>query len=297
MPIPESQLDTWSRQGSIDLSKRTHETIRYALKEWEDLRNRDYEVYLQGSYKNSTNISGSSDVDVIAQMNDTFSWNKQELPIDQQEAASRAYAPASHRLADFRQAVLAALQNHFGHSVVTEGDKAIKIKRGSNRLPADVVVCQQYRQFQHFHSLTDHSVVEGIKFFTQRDGRKVINYPKPHYKHGVSKNDGCTVSYKGGVRVFKNARNAIVRRGWMPSSAVPSYFLECFAYNASNHCYSGSWQNLYQSALTDFANGNYPEFLCQNRVRLLFGKSYDQWNIPSAVHLVEALVRLWDEWR
>ena len=83
----------------------------------------------------------------------------------------------------------------------------------------------------------------------------------------------------------------------MPSSAVPSYFLECFAYNASNHCYSGSWQNLYQFVLSDLASGNYPEFLCQNRVRLLFGKSYDQWDIPSAVQLVEALARLWEEWR
>ena len=296
MPIPEHQLAVWSRQGAIDASKRTHEAIRTALREWADLRDRKYEVYLQGSYKNSTNIRGSSDVDVIAQMNDSFAWNKQELPTDQQRAVAHAYKPASHFLDGFRKAVLAALRKHFGRANVAEGDKAIKIRRSSNRLPADVVVCQQYRKFRHFRSLSDNSFVEGIKFFTQRDGRKIINYPKPHYENGTNKKKECPVSYKAGVRIFKSARDAIIRRGWMSSSAVPSYFLECFAYNAANHCYSGSWQSLYQAVLDDLAQGYYPDYFCQNRVRLLFGASYDQWDTPSAVLLVNSLQRLWREW-
>ncbi|MCY3705145.1 MAG: nucleotidyltransferase [Gammaproteobacteria bacterium] len=276
MPISENQLAVWSRQGAIDASRRTHEAIRAALREWDDLRNRDYEVYLQGSYKNSTNIRGSSDVDVIAQMNDSFAWNRPDLPEAQQRAVDRAYEPATHSLEGFYNAVLTALRKYFGSDSVHPDNKAIKIKRGSDRLPADVVVCQQYKKFGHFRSLDDYSFVEGMKFVTRRDRRTIINYPKPHYQNGTAKNQGCSVSYKAGVRIFKNARDTMIRRAWMPSSAVPSYFLECFAYNAANHCYSGSWQSLYRAVLDDLAQGYYPDYICQNRVRPLFGSSYDQ---------------------
>ena len=293
MPIPDYKLETWSRQGAIDASKRTHEAIRKALGEWDDLRNRDYEVYLQGSYKNSTNIRADSDVDVIAQMNDSFYFNRNDLPPDQQQALDQAYDPATHSLAGFRKAVLAALRKHFGRSYVFEGNKAIKILPASGRLPADVVVCQQYRRYSHFRSLADSAMADGIRFRT-RDGREIINYPKPHYQNGVSKNDQCFVSYKAGVRVFKNARNAVIERGWIQPSSVPSYFLECFAYNASNYCYAGSWRNLYLTVLDELNDASkYPEYMCQNRVRPLFGDSYDQWNYSSAIALVHALQNLW----
>lgn len=296
MPIPESQLAVWSRQGAIDASKRTHEAIRNALHEWDDLRNRQYEVYLQGSYKNSTNIRGGSDVDVIAQMNDAFGWNKHELPENQQRAVDEAYEDASHSLEDFYKAVLAALHRHFGDDSVRPGNKAIKVKRASNRLPADVVVCQQYRRFNYFHSRNNHSKVEGIKFVTRRDRRTIINYPKPHYENGTRKNGRCSASYKAGVRILKHARDAIIQRGWMSSSAVPSYFLECFAYNAADRCYSGSWRSLYQAVLADLAQGDYSDYICQNRVRPLFGPSYDQWDVTNAKLLVTNLERLWREW-
>jgi hypothetical protein len=295
MPIPEYQLETWSHQGAIESSKRTHKAVRRALRQWDDLRNRDYEVYLQGSYRNSTNIRGSSDVDVIAQMNDTFRSNKLELPPDQREAHDRAYDPGKHTLERFRGAVLAALRAHFGRPLVVEGNKAIKILPASGRLPADVVVCQQYRRYDYFYSRENHAKAEGMRFRT-RDGREIINFPKRHYVNGVRKNDQCAVSYKAGVRVFKNARNAIVNRGWMPPS-VPSYFLECFAYNATSDCYSGTWQSLYYDVLMDLTqDARYPKYLCQNGVRPLFGSSYDQWDISSATQFVNALWRLWSEW-
>lgn len=296
MPIPEHQLATWSRQGSIDLSKRTHEAVRYALKEWEDLRNRDYEVYLQGSYRNSTNVSGSSDVDVIAQTN-VFSSNKLELPRLQREAHDRVYPFDDYSLDRFRDDVLAALRKHFGHSFVVEGDKAIKILPSSGRLSADVVVCEQYRKYEYFYDHTNQTRVEGIRFITRKRRQEIINYPKPHYENGVRKNKQCSVRYKAGVRIFKNAREIIAKRGWLRSSLVPSYFLECFTYNASNHCYSENWQSLFCNVLADLAHGDYRSYICQNGVRPLFGSSYDQWDIPSATLLVAGLQRLWREWR
>ena len=73
MSNPESQLDTWSRQGAVATAKATHESIRNALTaSTSAIRGRDYEVYLQGSYKNDTDIRGDSDVDVVMQLNDAF---------------------------------------------------------------------------------------------------------------------------------------------------------------------------------------------------------------------------------
>jgi hypothetical protein len=86
MPIPESQLETWSRQGAGVTAKNTHEAIRRALAADEDsrLRDADFEVYLQGSYRNDTNTRGDSDVDVVAQLNSTFVSNTAELSFGEQ---------------------------------------------------------------------------------------------------------------------------------------------------------------------------------------------------------------------
>ena len=297
MSIPEQKLDTWSHQGAVATSKRTHEAIRRALRKWDALDNRNYEVYLQGSYKNSTNIRGSSDVDVVAQTNDSFHSNvSSDLPPVQREAYHNAYSSATYSLEQFRQDVIEALRDYFGSRSVTEGNKAIKVARGSNRLPADVVVCAQYHRYSYFHSLQNYSMIEGMTFRT-RDGRWIINYPKQHYSNGVQKNNGCIRSYKAGVRVFKNARNEAIRRQWIPEARVPSYFLECFAYNASNGCYSGSWQELYLDVLDELTNGDYSKYTCQNGVIRLFGQDRDhQWDESSAKSLVSALWRLWKEW-
>jgi tRNA nucleotidyltransferase (CCA-adding enzyme) len=73
MPIPKSQLETWAKQGAIATAKKTHESIRYALADMNlPLAKGRFEIYLQGSYKNDTNIFGDSDIDVVVQLNSTF---------------------------------------------------------------------------------------------------------------------------------------------------------------------------------------------------------------------------------
>ena len=78
MGIPESQLETWSHQGAITTANATHESIRNALNSYEFPDGVDFEVYLQGSYKNDTNIRGDMDVDLAVQINSTFYSNLSE---------------------------------------------------------------------------------------------------------------------------------------------------------------------------------------------------------------------------
>jgi hypothetical protein len=73
MPIPESQLGTWSHQGSVTQSKDTYTTIKRALEAPEvPYAGRSFESFLQGSYGNDTNVYADSDVDIVMKLNSTF---------------------------------------------------------------------------------------------------------------------------------------------------------------------------------------------------------------------------------
>ena len=63
--IPETQLDTWSHQGSITQSSATYATIKRSLEASDaGYANKNFHVFLQGSYGNDTNVYAESDVDV-----------------------------------------------------------------------------------------------------------------------------------------------------------------------------------------------------------------------------------------
>lgn len=64
--LPESQLEVWSHQGSIKQSAATYHTIKDALEAASAAyHGKNYQVFLQGSYGNDTNIYSESDVDVV----------------------------------------------------------------------------------------------------------------------------------------------------------------------------------------------------------------------------------------
>lgn len=77
MTIPISQLEIWSKQGAIDTPKKLKEKIEKSLKsDSSKIQNKSQlNIFLQGSYRNSTNIYGNSDVDIVVQHNSTFSRN------------------------------------------------------------------------------------------------------------------------------------------------------------------------------------------------------------------------------
>ena len=65
MPIPETTLARWSHHRAGTAFKQAHVPIREALDAYKGLSPFKYEVFLQGSYKNDTNLGGDSDVDVV----------------------------------------------------------------------------------------------------------------------------------------------------------------------------------------------------------------------------------------
>ena len=69
MPIPDSILSSWSRHYSGEAPKQAHESIRKAIAKYKGWAEKPkYGIFLQGSYKNDTNLRHDSDVDVVVQL-------------------------------------------------------------------------------------------------------------------------------------------------------------------------------------------------------------------------------------
>ncbi|HCX90987.1 MAG: tRNA nucleotidyltransferase [Deltaproteobacteria bacterium CG12_big_fil_rev_8_21_14_0_65_43_10] len=288
MGIPESRLKTWSHQGAITTAKATHESIRNALDSYEWPDGINFEVYLQGSYKNDTNIRGDMDVDLVVQLNLSFYSN-----LSEEQKRYLELFPASYGWDDFRPNVLRALKDYYGSPMITEGNKSIKVKATGGRLPADVVVCAQYRKYR---SLNGYDYVEGMTFWTRNESRQVINYPKIHYDNGIKKHQNTNNRYKSVVRMFKNIRNYIKENYYISNDLAPSYFLECLLYNVPNNKYSGSYQDVFCYIVNWLNNAKLEDFVCQNGQLKLFGNTPEQWSVYNAKTLIQKLVELWNNW-
>ena len=73
MAIPEYQLDTWAKQGSVTQSAGTYDTIKRVLEDKNaPYAGKDFSIFLQGSYGNDTNVYRDSDVDIVICLNQSF---------------------------------------------------------------------------------------------------------------------------------------------------------------------------------------------------------------------------------
>lgn len=285
MAIPEQQLETWSHQGATTSANATYESVKRALTicEWPSYV--DYEVYLQGSYKNDTNIRGDSDVDIIIQLNSTFYHN-----LSTSQMMLLNIRTASYGWNEFRSDVLRRTIKYYGSNMVAEGNKSIKVKRDSGRLAADIVVSAKYIRY---NNLTKSA--EGLTFWTLNERRQIINYPKIHYNNGVLKNNifNTNGNFKPTVRVFKNARTYLINQNEILPTLAPSYFLECLIYNIPNSMFAGNFQSRYFVIIDWLSKANLIYFVCQNGQMFLFGNSPEQWTITDAQSLIQKFAELW----
>ena len=132
MAITEAQLVTWSHQGAVTQSKETYGTVRRAL-ESDRVRytSREFNIFLQGSYGNDTNVYTESDVDVVIRLDATFHYGLDDLNSAEKAAFHSAHpGSATYTHALFKAHVIAALEAAFPRAV-TPGNKSIKIAASS----------------------------------------------------------------------------------------------------------------------------------------------------------------------
>lgn len=294
MPIPESQLGRWSHHGAQDAAKRTHESIRAVLNAHRWPPGMVHEPYLQGSYRNDTNIVGDSDVDLVVEMGSTVYYNVTSPDPYTLRQVRTSFPPVQYTWEDFYAEVINALKTGFGPAMVEQGNKSIKVKRSQSRLAADVIPCAEHRLYR---SISDY--VKGMTFCARNgDGVQIVNYPKQHIANGQAKNQRTNGRYKPTVRMFKNARNILESRYGMSDATAPSYFLECFLYNTPDQCFQNGFQNTYFEVVTWLNSQNdYSRFVCQNGLQHVFGGGSTRWSEGNARQLVNGLIQIWNDWR
>ena len=158
MGIPESQLDTWSHQGSVKQSSDTYGTVKRSLEATDTkYADKSFAVFLQGSYGNDTNIYAESDVDVIIRLDSIYFYDTSELKPEDLQTFQSGFVAGTYSYADYKSHVIAALQKSFGQDDVKPGKKAVKIKANGNRRNADVVVATEFRRY--------YSTASGPQFY------------------------------------------------------------------------------------------------------------------------------------
>lgn len=165
MAIPESQLRTWSTQGSITLSAATYHTIKNTLNDGSSpFYSKDFSIFLQGSYGNNTNVWKDSDVDIIIRLNQTFYSDLSQLEEEAKNSFDCKYPNVRYGFHQFRTEIIDWLIKRFG-SDVNPGSKAIFVKGNNGRRDADVLVCAKFRRYRKWSMGADDRYDEGICFF------------------------------------------------------------------------------------------------------------------------------------
>jgi len=208
MAIPENQLDTWAKLGSVTQSAQTYNTIKSVLDDANaPYHSCNYSVFLQGSYGNDTNVYRESDVDIVIRLNQTYYADTNRLSVGAQANYDRAFVRAEVSWSDFRAEVFTWLQKKYG-SDAQSGKKAIFVKGNGNRRDADVIVCCNFRRYRDGSTGIDDQYDEGICFWS--DGLQIENFPKQHSANLTSMHQGTSSWLKPVIRLYKNMRNRMI---------------------------------------------------------------------------------------
>jgi hypothetical protein len=237
----EATLRKWVKPSS-DAEEarrdRTEAEIRAALDAYPALPNASIRVFVQGSYKNRTNVRLDYDVDVAVEYQEG-----EPAPTATPRIASSVKVFSAEDLTDsdlglttigtfdpssFKHHVEAAMVGAFGRTKVERASKCIKIKNGSTTLPADVVPCFPLRRYD-----SRFDCHRGIRIFPD-DGGTIDNFPDQHYANGCAKNDRTRRRYKRMVRALKRMETYLLANGTI-TEEVPSFAIECLVYNVPDH--------------------------------------------------------------
>lgn len=228
----EETLKSWYKPASETEDTKINNVInmiKNAIQSSNEFDSLKYEIFVQGSYGNNTNVRINSDVDVNVMLISTFFACYSEGKND----ADYSFSDGSISYSDYKERAIRALKKKFGADSISFGNKSVKISSNFYRVNADCVISMQYRNYNAINSTNPDNYIEGIKYFAN-DGKIVINYPKEHIKNGNSKNVATNHKYKKLVRIFKQVRNKMSEEGLIEKDKITSFLVECLVWNIPN---------------------------------------------------------------
>lgn len=265
----ESTFRAWSKPSSdteAAKSENAERMIKDAIAEHAALDGCKIKVFAKGSYQNNTNVRLDSDVDIcVCSADAAFS------DFSQAEGFTRAdvgLGPAPYSYADFKNEVENALVAKFGRKGVTRGKKAFDIHPNSYRVDADVVA--SFEHHRYLRRLRDGSFyyLTGTQFVSDT-GQEVVNWPQQQYDNGVAKNNATGNRYKWITRVLKRLRNEMNDEGIKAAGPIPSFLIECLAWNAPDRCFNrDSYEADVQAVLASTFNATMTDDKCAKWVEV-----------------------------
>lgn len=208
--------------------ENTKSMITDSIKSSAEFDGLEYEIFIQGSYANNTNVKADSDIDVCVMLKSTF---HAKYP-DGITAENYGFVDATMNYDDYKGRIVRALNKKFGTDI-SVGNKSVKIKSNSYRVNADVVAAFQYRNYNILNSTNKYNFIEGTSFFSS-NGNSVINYPKKHIDNGISKNKTTNGMYKKLVKIFKNVKNNMCDDKIIDSGTISSFLIESLIWQLPN---------------------------------------------------------------
>lgn len=253
-----------------------------------------YEVFLQGSYGNDTNIYADSDVDVVIATDAVYYSDTSALSPTEKAAFDTGWSAATYLYPDFKRDVLAQLVKGFGQDV-TAGNKAIAIAGRGSRRDTDVVAAAQHRRYLSYGGPYNQSFVDGICFWTA-NGTEIINYPKQHRANCTAKHQATAGWFKPCVRILKNMRNAMVEADYLAAGLAPSYFLEGMLYNVPDDLFGGDFAATITRAINWVYGCERAKLVCANEQYMLcHPTSPVTWRAEHLQVYLDAVGKFWRE--
>jgi hypothetical protein len=308
MIYSEKQLDSFSNppfKYETQQVIKTKDLIQEALKknipnvtiqEKFQLDSFKYDIYLKGSYKNSTNITKSSDVDIVIELTSVF-YPDTSLLVEAQKAKYEAQKSTTlYKYAEFKNDIQAALVKSFGNTIIKRGNKSLKFIENGTYCNADVIPCYTHKKFTFFESYSNSRLTEGIEFYSDA-GEKIINYPHQHYDNLVKKSEETSGNYKATVRMFKNLRDKLIENKIIGDGVAKSYYIENLLYNVDSKLFSGDYSDRFKKVLgqlvTDFNNNSIDNYKCANGIHKLIADN--TWSKESARQFLTGLTKIRDQ--
>lgn len=230
----EVQFREWAKppgKTEQDRCDNAESVIRNAIRASDKLRARGVSIFAQGSYRNNTNVRKDSDVDIGILCTDTFFYNS--LPEGWTRERLRI-SDVTYHYDQYKNEVEEALVNYFGYSAVKRGNKAFDVHETSYHVEADVAAFFEHRRYQ-----ADGTYFEGVELQTDKENRRIINWPEKHYENGVGKNNATGTRFKSIVRVLKALSNEMIGQG-VADVDVPGFLIECLVWNVPNSEFQNS---------------------------------------------------------
>ena len=293
--IAESQLDIWARQGPTPQFTDTYNRIRgNLLDKGAPYPLADTDVFLQGSYKNDTNVYGDSDVDIVLCHTSAFFKDLSRLSTEDRRAYDAAVSgTVQYGYNDFKRDAAGYIVGLYNN--VNQGKKALYIPGGnSGRRNADVLIASQFRRYYEFKSWQNQRYDEGICFFPT-GGSMIENFPKQHADNCTTKHQNTKSYFKPMVRIFKNMRNTMIGKGLLAQGVAPSYFIEGMLYNVPNDKFGGTYQSTWINCFNHVVTADRDKLVTASYMHwLVRDNSLTSWSVANFNTFTAALKKYWE---